>query len=77
MGPVLDESRESLSILCDDRELICGQFIIHLSIPSSSLFSLCTVMRIMVGTRERIPASGNVVNWISGITVRHAIFKRR
>lgn len=73
MGPVLDESRGSLSILCDDRELICGQFII----PSSSLFSLCTVMRIMVGTRERIPASGNVVNWISGITVRHAIFKRR
>lgn len=25
------------------------------------------------GTREKIPASGNVVNWISGITVRHAI----
>lgn len=53
MGPVLDESRGSLSILCDDRELICGQFIIHLSIPSSSLFSLCTVMRIMVRVRGR------------------------
>lgn len=25
------------------------------------------------GTREKISASGNVVNWISGITVRHAI----